>query len=196
MGDNYFAHPSACVDEGARVGEGTKVWHFSHVSAGAQVGAGCTIGQNVFIAGGVTVGDHCKIQNNVSLYEGVQLGDYVFCGPSMVFTNVQRPRCKYPQRGSAFYKATPVGEGASIGANATIVCGHSIGANAFIAAGSVVTKDVPAHAIMMGCPARQAGWACECGEKLDGQLHCPRCGRQYAQAQGGLREVEKQEVNG
>lgn len=184
----YFVHPSACVDEGAEIGEGTKIWHFCHVSGGCTVGKNCTVGQNVFIAPGVKVGDFCKIQNNVSLYEGVELGNYVFCGPSMVFTNVQRPRCKYPQRGSRFYVRTPVGEGASIGANATVVCGHRIGKHAFVAAGSVVTKDVPDHAVVMGNPARQHGWACECGEKLDGHLACPKCGRKYVQGPDGLQE--------
>ncbi len=187
----FFAHPSACVDEGAQIGNGTKVWHFCHVSGGCSIGSNCTIGQNVFVAPGVKIGDYCKIQNNVSIYEGVELGNYVFCGPSMVFTNVQRPRCKYPQHGAEFYAHTPIGEGASIGANATIVCGHRIGKNAFIAAGSVVTKDVPDHAIMMGNPARQKGWACECGEKLDEQLNCPKCGRSYVQGAQGLQEETK-----
>lgn len=190
MSESYFVHPSACVDDGAQIGDGTKIWHFSHVSSDVKIGADCTIGQNVFVAGGVKIGSHCKIQNNVSVYEGIELGDYVFCGPSMVFTNVQRPRCRYPQRGAQFYKPTPIGDGASIGANATIVCGHKIGENAFIAAGSVVTKDVPAHAIMMGVPARQRGWACECGEKLDEHLHCPKCGRQYAENEDGLHEAK------
>lgn len=190
MENGFFVHPTACVDDGAQIGKNTKIWHYTHVSAGAKIGEGCTIGQNVFVADGVTVGNHCKIQNNVSLYEGVELGDYVFCGPSMVFTNVPRPRCKYPQRGSQFYKPTPVGEGASIGANATVVCGHRIGKNAFIAAGSVVTKDVPDHAVMMGVPARQKGWACECGAPLDENLHCAKCGRQYAPCAEGLREKE------
>ena len=188
---DFFTHPSACVDDGAEIGPGTKIWHFCHLSSGCTVGSNCTFGQNVFVAPGVKVGDFCKIQNNVSLYEGVELGNYVFCGPSMVFTNVQRPRCKYPQRGAAFYVHTPIGEGASIGANATIVCGHRIGKNAFIAAGSVVTKDVPDHAVMMGNPARQRGWACECGEKLDDSLVCPKCGRRYMQGENGLEEEIK-----
>lgn len=186
----FFAHPTACVDEGVQIGAGTKVWHFSHISSGAVIGEGCNLGQNVFVAPGVHIGSHCKIQNNVSVYDGVELGDYVFCGPSMVFTNVQRPRCKYPQSGHSFYAPTPVGEGASIGANATIVCGHRIGRNSFIAAGSVVTKDVPDHAIMMGTPARQHGWACECGQTLDASLHCEKCGRQYVQKEQGLVQAE------
>jgi UDP-2-acetamido-3-amino-2,3-dideoxy-glucuronate N-acetyltransferase len=183
---DFFAHPSACVDDGAQIGSGTKIWHFSHISGDCTIGSNCTFGQNVFVAPGVKIGDFCKIQNNVSLYEGVELGNYVFCGPSMVFTNVQRPRCKYPQRGAEFYAHTPIGEGASIGANATIVCGHRIGKDSFIAAGSVVTKDVPDHAIMMGNPARQRGWACECVEKLDDQFVCPKCGRRYIQGPNGL----------
>lgn len=187
----YFVHPSACVDEGARIGAGTRVWHFSHISAGAEIGEGCNLGQNVFVAPGVKIGSHCKIQNNVSVYDGVQLGDYVFCGPSMVFTNVQRPRCKYPQASHEIYTPTPVGEGASIGANATIVCGHRIGRNAFIAAGSVVTRDVPDHAVMMGNPARQRGWACECGASLSEDLACPKCGRQYEKGPQGLVEKGK-----
>lgn len=184
----YFVHPTACVDEGAHIGAGTKIWHFCHISSGCSIGSSCSIGQNVFVAPGVKIGRNCKIQNNVSVYEGVELGDYVFCGPSMVFTNVPRPRCRYPQRGTQFYKATPVGDGASIGANATIVCGHRIGRNSFIAAGSVVTKDVPDHAIVMGVPARICGWACECGAKLDDSLVCPKCGKRYVRGENGLRE--------
>lgn len=189
--EDFFVHPSACVDDGAEIGNGTKVWHFCHIGGGSKIGENCSIGQNVFVAPGVKIGSFCKIQNNVSIYEGVELSDYVFCGPSMVFTNVQRPRCKYPQRGAAFYAHTPIGEGASIGANATIVCGHRIGKNAFIAAGSVVTKDVPDYAIMMGNPARQRGWACECGEKLPDNLVCPKCGKTYVQAGSGLQEETK-----
>jgi len=184
----FFVHESACVDEGAVIGSGTKIWHFSHVSAAAKIGAHCNIGQNVYVAPHVVVGDYCKIQNNVSLYDGVELADYVFCGPSMVFTNVLRPRCKFPQAGHAFYQKTPVGEGASIGANATVVCGHRIGKNSFIAAGSVVTADVPDHALMVGVPARQKGWVCACGELLTQALYCPRCGRRYARAAHGLAE--------
>lgn len=183
-----YIHPTACVDEGAKIGAGTKIWHFCHISSGCSIGENCTVGQNVFVAPGVKIGSHCKIQNNVSVYEGVELGNYVFCGPSMVFTNVPRPRCRYPQRGSRFYVHTPIGEGASIGANATIVCGHRIGKNALIAAGSVVTKDVPDYAVMMGVPARQHGWACECGTALKEDLVCPKCGRKYVPCETGLKE--------
>ncbi len=179
----YFVHPTSFVDDNVVIGEGTKVWHFSHIQPGARIGKKVSIGQNVNIANNVVIGNHVKIQNNVSVYEGVEIEDYVFCGPSMVFTNILDPRCKYPQRGSAFYQKTLVKEGASIGANATIVCGHTIGRHAFIAAGAVVTKDVPDYALMMGMPARQKGWACECGEILpvfDHQVSCPRCGLKYA----------------
>ena len=185
----YYVHPSACVDHGAEIGNGTRIWHFCHISSGCKIGENCTFGQNVFVAPGVKIGNHCKIQNNVSIYEGVELGDYVFCGPSMVFTNVPRPRCRYPQRGSKFYLHTPVGEGASIGANATIVCGHRIGRNALIAAGSVVTKDVPDYAAVMGIPARIHGWVCECGAALGDNLCCPKCGRQYGRYKSGLKEI-------
>jgi len=178
-----FIHPSSFVDPGAQIGAGTKVWHFSHIQPGAVIGEHCTIGQNVNIANNVRIGNNVKIQNNVSIYEGVELEDYVFCGPSMVFTNVPVPRCKYPQRGTGFYRKTLVREGASIGANATIVCGHTIGRHAFIAAGAVITLDVPDYALMAGVPARRIGWICECGGRLaateGGQAACPLCGLAY-----------------
>ena len=179
----YYVHPTSYVDDNVEIGEGTKIWHFSHIQPGARIGKKVSIGQNVNVANNVRIGNFVKIQNNVSVYEGVEIEDYVFCGPSMVFTNIMDPRSKYPQRGAAFYRKTLVKEGASIGANATIVCGHVVGRHAFIAAGSVITKDVPDYALMMGVPARQKGWVCECGEILpafERQVSCPRCGLKYA----------------
>ncbi|MCB0319512.1 MAG: Gfo/Idh/MocA family oxidoreductase [Bdellovibrionales bacterium] len=181
---DYFAHETAYVDEGAKVGKGTKIWHFSHVQPNSVIGENCSLGQNVNVANNVRIGNGVKIQNNVSVYEGVELEDYVFCGPSMVFTNINVPRCKYPQRGSSHYLRTLVREGASLGANSTIVCGSTIGRHALIAAGAVVTKDVPDHALMVGVPARQVGWICECGERLDVKskdavCECKKCGLVY-----------------
>jgi UDP-2-acetamido-3-amino-2,3-dideoxy-glucuronate N-acetyltransferase len=161
-----YAHPTAVVDEGARLGEGTKVWHFCHIYPKAVIGRNTILGQNVMVANGVTIGDFCKIQNNVSLYEGVILEDYVFCGPSMVFTNVTTPRCLFPRNTSEDYRTTLVKRGASIGANATIVCGVTLHECAFVAAGAVVTKDVPPYALVAGVPARVIGHMCERGEQL------------------------------
>jgi len=162
----HFAHPTAVVDEGARIGANTRIWHFSHIYPQAVIGADCILGQNVMVANGVTIGNACKIQNNVSLYEGVVLEDYVFCGPSMVFTNVQTPRCLFPRNHSDDYFETRVKRGASIGANATIVCGVTLHECAFVAAGSVVIRDVPAYAMVAGVPARIIGYMCERGERL------------------------------
>jgi UDP-2-acetamido-3-amino-2,3-dideoxy-glucuronate N-acetyltransferase len=181
----YFVHESSFVDQPCEIGEGTKIWHFSHVMAGSKIGRRCNIGQNVVISPRVTIGDNVKIQNNVSVYTGVELEDDVFCGPSMVFTNVINPRSHVPRRDQ--YQKTLVKRGASIGANATVVCGHTIGRYAFIGAGAVVTRDVPDYALVLGNPARIAGWMCRCGERLplpgnpdaEAEATCKSCGTQY-----------------
>jgi UDP-2-acetamido-3-amino-2,3-dideoxy-glucuronate N-acetyltransferase len=160
----YWSHPTAVIDRGATIGAGTKVWHFCHVMAGARIGARCVLGQNVFVAGGAVVGDGCRVQNNVSIYDGVALEDEVFVGPSAVFTNVKNPRAAVSRKHA--FAATRVGRGATVGANATIVCGVAIGEHAFVGAGAVVTRDVPAHALVTGVPARRTGWACACGDPL------------------------------
>ena len=167
----YFVHPSSFIDEDVKIGEGTKIWHFCHIQKGARIGMKCSLGQNVNVSNNVRIGNGVKIQNNVSLYEGVELEDYVFCGPSCVFTNDLTPRSKFP-KGPAGYKKTVVETGAYIGANATIVCGHRIGKWALIGAGAVVTKDVPPYALMLGVPARCAGWVSEHGEKLNFTESC------------------------
>lgn len=184
---SYYVHESSYIDDDVIIGEGTKIWHFCHIQKGARIGERCTIGQNVNISNNVRIGNGVKIQNNVSVYEGVELEDYVFCGPSMVFTNDLTPRSKYP-KGPAGYKKTLVKYGASIGANATIVCGHTIGRWAMIAAGAVVTQDVPDYALMAGVPAKQIGWVCECGLPLKDGFTCKECGREYHLENGVLRE--------
>ena len=187
----YFAHATAVVDDGAQVGAGTKIWHFCHVMASAVIGERCVLGQNVFVGANVKIGNNVHIQNNVSVYEGVELEDDVFCGPSMVFTNVRDPRAAFPRASSAEYQKTLVRRGASLGANCTVVCGVTVGENAFVAAGAVVTRDVPAHALVAGVPARLAGYVCACGERLGmpapgDRRTCGRCGREYACGPGGL----------
>ncbi len=189
---DYFVHESAFVDEGAQVGAGTKIWHFCHVMPGAVIGENCSFGQNVFVANKVKIGNHVKVQNNVSIYEGVILEDYVFCGPSMVFTNVKTPRSAYPRNTSADYTTTLVKYGASIGANATVVCGITIGEWAFVAAGAVVTRDVPPYALVMGMPAEIMAWVCECGARLwfdDDGATCTECGKTYVKTHDGVKRT-------
>lgn len=186
MGE-YFVHESSYVDEGAKIGKGTKIWHFCHVQSGASIGENCSLGQNVNVSNNVKIGNGCKLQNNVSVYEGVELEDYVFCGPSMVFTNDLTPRAKYP-KGSEGYKKTVLKTGATVGANATIVCGHTLGKWSMIASGAVVTKDVLDYALMAGVPAKRIGWVCECGEVLKNGLTCNVCGRSYKESPNGLVE--------
>lgn len=187
--NNFFVHSTSIIDENVIIGDGTKIWHFSHVQSGAKIGKNCSFGQSVNVSNNVVIGNNVKVQNNVSIYEGVELEDYVFCGPSCVFTNDLTPRAKYP-KGRAGYKKTIVKEGASIGANATVVCGHTIGKWALIGAGAVVSSDVPDHALMLGVPARLRGWVCECGDVLSDDLVCNKCGKTYRETNCGLEEVK------
>jgi len=188
---NYFLHPSSFVDEGAVIGTGTKIWHFCHIMGTAQLGTDCNLGQNVFIGDQVKLGNNVKVQNNVSIYTGVTCEDDVFLGPSMVFTNVTNPRSAVNRRGQ--YSKTQVGKGATIGANATIVCGHNIGAYAFIGAGAVVTKHVPAYALIVGNPGRQIGWMSEYGQTLlfddDGKATCPESQELYQLVQERVKKI-------
>lgn len=172
----YFVHKSSYIDDGVEIGEGTKIWHFCHIQKGARLGRNCSLGQNVNIGNNVRLGNGVRIQNNVSIYEGVELEDNVFCGPSCVFTNVTTPRAHFPVHG--VYVRTLVKEGASLGANCTIVCGNTIGRSALIGSGAVVTNDVKDYALVVGVPAHQIGWVCECGKRLDNTLKCD-CGRTY-----------------
>ena len=186
----YFVHESSYVDDGVEIGSDSKIWHFSHLMSGTKIGQKCNIGQNVVIGPKVSVGNNVKIQNNVSVYEGVVLEDDVFCGPSMVFTNVMNPRSEVVRKHE--YKPTVVKKGASIGANATIVCGNTVGSYAFVGAGSVVTKNVPDYALMVGNPARQRGWMCECGEKLienPSKIACGACNKNYKKIEQGLERI-------
>ena len=191
---NYFKHASAIVDEGAQIGEGSRVWHFVHVCAGAKIGKGVSLGQNVFVGNQVTIGDHCKIQNNVSVYDNVHLEEGVFCGPSMVFTNVYNPRSLIERKDQ--YLDTLVKKGATLGANCTIVCGVSIGEYAFVGAGAVVNKDVPAYALMVGVPAKQIGWMSEFGEQLalplqgEAEVLCEHTGARYVLSGQQVQQIK------
>ena len=183
MNKDYFVHESSCIDEDVQIGKGSKIWHFSHLQPGARIGEGCILGQNVNVGNNVVVGNYCKIQNNVSIYEGVELQNYVFCGPSMVFTNIRLPRSEFPQKGSIYYEKTLVKKSASIGANATIICGVTIGEYALIGSGTVVTKDVPDYALVIGNPGVLVGWVNRYGDKLffdkNGVSICPKSNLKY-----------------
>lgn len=179
----YFVHESSYVDDDVQIGDGTKVWHFCHIQRGARIGQRCSLGQNVNVGNNVRIGNGVRIQNNVSIYEGVELEDNVFCGPSCVFTNVLTPRAHFPVHG--VYAKTLVREGASLGANSTVVCGHTVGRSALVAAGAVVTADVKDYALVAGVPAHQIGWVCECGHRLGADLACS-CGRRYEEHPDGL----------
>lgn len=190
MDKPYFVHPSSCVEEGCEIGEGTKIWLFCHIMKGCKIGRNCNIGQNVEVSPGAVLGDGCKVQNNVSIYGGVVCEDGVFLGPSCVFTNVSTPRAFVSRRGE--YRRTTVKKGASVGANATIVCGHDIGRYALVGAGSVVTKDVPDYAMVYGCPAEVRGWVCRCGEQIrfdGGRAACPACGKRYQMRGNTVEEL-------
>ncbi len=183
----YYVNDNAIVDENVVIGDGTKIWHFSHVQSGAKIGENCVLGQNVNVGNNVVIGRNCKIQNNVSIYEGVTLHDYVFCGPSMVFTNICNPRAEIRKMDQL--RHTLVKKGATIGANATIICGTTLGRYCFVGAGAVVTKSVPDHALVIGNPARQIGWRCGCGERLADNFNCPACGKQFRKKKNGLVSV-------
>ena len=192
MSEEYYVDSHAVVDDEVVIGAGTKIWHFSHVQKRARIGKKCVLGQNVNVGNNVQIGNYVKIQNNVSIYEGVTLEDYVFCGPSMVFTNILDPRCKYPQVGSQYYIPTLVKEGASIGANATIVCGNTLGRHCMIGAGSVVTKNIPDFALVVGIPGKIVGWVSEAGKKLifdkTGRSYCDKCNKYYKLENGFVSE--------
>lgn len=194
MKKNYFVHSTSIVEKTAKVGKGTKIWHFSHIGEGVKIGKNCKLGQNVYVGAHVEIGNNVKIQNNVSVYPAVTLEDDVFCGPSMVFTNIINPRSAYPRNSEEFYKKTLVKRGASIGANATVVCGNSLGRHCFVGAASVITKDIPDYALVYGNPARIQGWMCECGEKLkfNGALSvCKSCRKRFRKTKNTIKPVKK-----
>jgi UDP-2-acetamido-3-amino-2,3-dideoxy-glucuronate N-acetyltransferase len=188
-GGTFVRHESAYVDQGAQVGSGTRIWHFSHIMAGAKIGKNCSLGQNVNVGSRAVLGSGVKVQNNVSIYDDVVIEDEVFCGPSMVFTNVINPRAFIERKHE--YKKTIVRRGASIGANATIICGVTLGAYCFVGAGSVVTKDVPDYSLVYGSPARQHGWVCTCGVKLTEAMICPECGKTYRKTERGIERANE-----
>ena len=195
MNKDYFVHESSCIDEDVQIGKGSKIWHFSHLQPGARIGEGCILGQNVNVGNNVVVGNYCKIQNNVSIYEGVELQNYVFCGPSMVFTNIRLPRSEFPQKGSIYYEKTLVKKLASIGANATIICGVTIGEYALIGSGTVVTKDVPDYALVIGNPGVLVGWVNRYGDKLffddNGFSICPKSNLKYQFLNNQIKIVDE-----
>ena len=185
--NDVFIHETAVVDQPCQIGSGTMVWHFCHLMPGCKIGQGCSLGQNVFVASGVTLGNNVKIQNNVSIYEGVEIEDDVFLGPSMVFTNIYNPRAEIRKMDQV--RTTRVKHGATLGANSTIVCGTTIGRYAFVGAGAVVNKNIQDHALVVGNPAKQIGWVCECGERLSDDLECMACERRYEKSENGLKKA-------
>jgi UDP-2-acetamido-3-amino-2,3-dideoxy-glucuronate N-acetyltransferase len=191
MERKYYVHPTAIVDEPVEIGEGTKIWHFTHIMSGARIGENCIIGQNVFVGSGALLGNNIKVQNNVSIFDGVTLEDDVFCGPSMVFTNVFNPRSFISRKKE--FRETSVRKGATIGANVTIVCGNTIGRYAFIGAGSVVTKDVPDYALVYGNPGKVRGWVCQCAVEIafrSGKAVCQACGKKYGKDRNGVKQIK------
>ena len=195
MNKDYFVHESSCIDEDVQIGKGSKIWHFSHLQPGSRIGKGCILGQNVNVGSNVVIGNYCKIQNNVSIYEGVELQNYVFCGPSMVFTNIRLPRSEFPQKGRIYYEKTLVKKSASIGANATIICGVTIGEYALIGSGTVVTKDVPDYALVIGNPGVLVGWVNRYGDKLffddNGFSICPKSNEKYHLSNNQIKIVDE-----
>ena len=195
MNKDYFVHESSCIDEDVQIGKGSKIWHFSHLQHGARIGKGCILGQNVNVGSNVVIGNYCKIQNNVSIYEGVELQNYVFCGPSMVFTNIRLPRSEFPQKRSIYYEKTLVKKSASIGANATIICGVTIGEYALIGSGTVITKDVPDYGLVIGNPGVLVGWVNRYGDKLffddNGFSICPKSKLKYQLLNNQIKIVDE-----